>query len=210
MIGVTSPVWLPLTLIPFFLALPVIGVFFVKEKIQENQKSKAFAKDKSAYMSEKSEEFRIRLSSEKELREIVKQHLVVVQRYLQDIKIKIPAIIEADKMLLSQLRGEADERREAADYYLPINASVMNLRGEWAMFTYLEARPPDIDSADLSWEQNADSCIGKGAFATVFKGTLHNRSDGHSVALKDFKEELNVTNATRFRVEETILRKGSV
>ena len=206
LIAVTSPIWLPIGLVALTLSIPVLGVMAVKDKIEEKSKLRQYDKDKSGYLCQKSKDYLAVMTKGDNLRPYIKEQLEEVQLLLKQIKAKIPAIIVANRLLLAQLLIETCTKRQAEKFYRPINLESTIIRGNLAIFAIKEVRPVDINCAELEWKEDASSCLGRGGFATVYKGTMIRGGKEQAVALKVFNDVLNTSNARDFLTEDEILR----
>ncbi|XP_022806599.1 U-box domain-containing protein 35-like [Stylophora pistillata] len=209
LIGVTSPIWVPVGLVVLVVSVPVVGALPVKEKLEDWNRTRKYEKDKCGYMAKASQEYLKEAAEEQHLKSFVEEQLKEAQVCLHQVLHRIPQLIDEDKMLCKQLREENRSKKEIEDFYEPLHDKSVQLRDEMALFGIKEVRIMDISCNDLEWQD--DARLGTGAFATVYRGTLKIRGDDKpvDVAVKVWNEELNDATASGFLSETEILRKLS-
>ena len=204
-IGVTSPIWVPVGLVVLVVSVPVVGAIAVKEKLENWNKTRQYNKDKCAFMAKASREYLKETAEEQHLKSFVMEQLKEAQVCLKQVLDRIPQLIEADKMLCQQLRDENRSKKEVEDFYKPLQEMSVLIRDEMALFGIKEVRKMDISCDDLEWKD--DALLGGGAFAAVYRGKFKIRGDDKSVdvAVKVWNDELEVT-VSNFLSEAEILR----
>ena len=205
-IGVTSPIWVPVGLVVLIVGVPVVGALAVKEKLQDWSKTREYEKDKCGFMAKASKEYLAEATEEQNLRSYVVEQLKESQVCLKQVIARIPELIEADKMLCQQLIDEHRSKKEIQDFYRPLYQRSLQLRERLAMFGIKDVRTMDFSCKDLEWKDDRSSLLGAGAFASVYRGKLKLREGEQPVALKVWKEELNDSNASAFLAETDTLR----
>ena len=205
-IGVTSPIWVPVGLVVLIVSIPVVGAMTVKEKYQNWNQNREYEKDRSGFMAKASKEYLIEAAEEQNLRTYVVEQLKECQVCLRQVVARIPELIAADKMLCQQLRDENRSQKEIEDFYKPLCARSLQLRDRMAMFGIMEVRTMEISSNDLEWQDDKSSLLGAGAFASVYRGKLKLPEKKQPVALKIWKDQLNDYNASAFLAEAETLR----
>ena len=205
-IGVTSPIWIPVGLVVLIVSLPVVGAITFKETLENLSKTREYEKDKSGFMAKASKEYLTEFAEEQNLRSYVVEQLKECQVCLSQIVARIPALIAADKMLCQQLRDENRSEKEIEDFYTPLYQWSLQLRDRMAMFGIMEVGTMEISSNDLEWQDDSSSLLGTGAFASVYRGKLKLPEKEHPVALKVWKDQLNESNASAFLAEAETLR----
>ena len=205
-IGVTSPIWVPVGLVVLIVSVPVVGAMAVKEKYGNWSKTREYEKDKSGFMAKASKEYLTEVAEEQNLRSYVVEQLKECEVCLRQVVARIPELIAADKMLCQQLRDENRSRKEIEDFYKPLYQMSLQLRDRMAMFGISEVRTAEISSNDLEWKDDRGSLLGTGAFASVYRGKLKLPEKEQPVALKVWKEQLNDSNASAFLAEAETLR----
>ena len=204
-IGVTSPIWVPVALVVSIASVPVVGAMAVKEKYEDWRKRKEYQKDKSGFMVKASEEYLTEASVEQNLRSHVVEQLKDCQVCLRQVVARIREFIEAGKMLCQHMR-DVNRSQKKKDFYRRLNQRSLQLRSHMAMFGIKEVRTMDINCNDLEWKDDGNSFLGKGASAFVYRGKLKLQEDEQPVALKVWKEQLNESNASAFLAETDALR----
>ncbi|XP_058949859.2 dual serine/threonine and tyrosine protein kinase-like isoform X1 [Pocillopora verrucosa] len=206
-IGVTSPIWVPVGLVVLVVSVPVVGAIAVKEKLENWNKIRQYNKDKCAFMAKASQEYLNEAAEEQHLKSYVMEQLKEAEVCLKQVLERIPQLIEEDKMLCQQLRDENRSKKEVEDFYQPLHERSVKIRDEMALFGIKEVRTMDISCDDLEWQDYAP--LGKGAFAAVYRGKLKMRGKDKpvDVAVKVWNEELNEDTASDILSESEILRK---
>ena len=111
-IGVTSPIWIPLGLVALVIGAPILGIMALREKFQDNRKLKIYKQDRCAFMTKESAEYLDSVSNELVLRVFVDEQLREANLCLERIKARIPELIQADKMLCQQLNDERTGKKQ--------------------------------------------------------------------------------------------------
>ena len=205
-IRVLSPIWVPVGLVVLVVSAPVLGAIAVKEKLENWNKIRQYNKDKCAFMAKASQEYLNESAEEQHLKSFVMEQLKEAQVCLKQVLDRIPQLIEEDKMLCQQLRDENRSKKEVEDFYQPLHERSVKIRDEMALFGIKEVRTMDISCDDLEWQDYAP--LGKGAFASVYRGKLKMRGKDKpvDVAVKVWNEELNEDTASGILSESEILR----
>ncbi|XP_067035342.1 uncharacterized protein [Acropora muricata] len=206
-IGVTSPIWIPLSLVALVIGAPIVGIMALREKFQDNRKLKTYKQDRCAFMTKESAEYLDSVNDELILRVFVDEQLREAKLCLERIKARIPELIQADKMLCQQLNDERRGKKQLLDLYLPIQSKASELRGDLAVFGFKEVFGEDISLKTLDWQEDESHCLGSGAFGVVYKGTMTKHGRQKPVALKVYSEALHTTNACEILAEVELLRK---
>ena len=211
-IGVTSPIWLPLGLglgvVALVIGAPIVGVMAIKEKMEDRRKIRKYEADKRAYMAKLSAQYLHEAKNEDLLETFVRVQLEDAKLCLKQIEARIPELIQADKMLCEQLIDETRSQKEIEETYQPIMNGGSNLRGHLAVFGFTEVCANEISSEKLEWKEDASHRLGSGAFASVYKGTMRKRRADQPmpVALKVCNNALHETNASETMTEVQLLR----
>ena len=205
-VGVTSPIWIPLSLVALVIGAPVVGIKALKEKLQDRKKLNKYKEDKCAFMTKESAQYLDTANNEFVLRKFVIEQLREAQLCLQRIKARIPELIQADKMLCEQLNDETRGKKQLLDLYQPILSKASELRGNLAVFGFKEVFGEEISLKTLDWQEDESHRLGSGAFGVVYKGTMTKHGRKQPVALKVYSEALHATNACEVLVEVELLR----
>ena len=205
-IGVTSPIWVPLTLVALVIGAPVVGILSIKSKIEERSRIKKYERDKCAFMAETAADYLHDVTNESVLKVFVKDQLKEAKLCLKQIEARIPELIEADKMLFTQLLDERRSKEEIKELYQPIMDEASEIRGHLAVFAFKEIHAIDIGSEKLDWREETSSRLGSGAFAIVYQGKMRRKGKEQTVALKVCSDVLNFKNASVIMAEVELLR----
>ena len=206
MAGVTSPIWIPLSLVALVVGGPVVGIRALREKLQDRKKLNTYKQDKCAFMTKESAEYLNAANDQFVLRKFVTEQLREAQLCLQRIKARIPELIQADRKLCQQLIHQTRGKKQLLDLYQPLLEIASRLRGNLAVFGFKEVFGEDISRKKLDWQEDESHCLGRGAFAVVYKGTMTRNGSNQPVALKVYSEALHATNACEILAEVEILR----
>ena len=198
---VTSPIWVPIGLVGLIVSVPVVVAMAAKATLEEFGKIRVYENDKCGFMAQASKEFLTEAAEDQNLRLYVLEQLKECHVCLNQIVSRIPELIEADEMLCQQLVDETRSNEEILDFYRPLYQKSLKLRERMAMFGINDVRTMDISCSDLEWKGDESSLLGRGAFASVYRGKLKLREREKPVALKVWKEELNDSNASAFLAE---------
>ena len=205
-IGATSPIWVPLTLIALVIGVPVVGMLSIKRKIEDRSKIKKYERDKCAFMAVTAADYLDDVTNESVLKIFVKDQLKEAKVCLKQIEARIPELIEADKMLFLQLGDERRSKKEIQELYQPIMDEASDIRGHLAVFALNEIRTIDISSEELDWKEDVSSRLGCGAFANVYQGKMKRQGKEQTVALKVCSDVLDFKNASLIMAEVELLR----
>ncbi|XP_044180686.1 uncharacterized protein LOC114957362 isoform X1 [Acropora millepora] len=206
-VGVTSPIWIPLSLVALVIGAPVVGIMALTEKLQDKKKLKKYNEDRCAFMTKESAEYLDKVNNEIVLRQFVNEQLQEAKLCLEGIKARIPELIQADKMLCEQLGYETRGKKQLLRLYQPILSKASVLRGTLAVFGFNDVFGEEISLKTLDWQEDESHRLGSGAFAVVYKGTMTRNGPNQPVALKVYNKELSAMNACEILAEVELLRK---
>ena len=201
-LGVTSPLWVPITIAVGVLSVPVLGIMAIKNKVTDANMLRKYRKDPLGLLFVASIEYLNAMADQSGLLQFVKPQFDEAQRYLYHMQARIPEIIDADKKLISQLEKETRSKEEIYHFYLPINEECAGIKGKLDLFALKEIRRMDIHDGHLTWGQR----LGEGGFGAVYRGEWKNREGKINVALKVCQEVLDASNVGLYLEEEAILR----
>ena len=157
-------------------------------------------------MAEASQEYLNKVAEEQHLKSFVMEQLKEAQVCLRQVLDRIPQLMEESKILCQKLRDKNRSKKELKDFYKLLHEKSLQIRGEMALFGIKEVRAVDISCDDLEWQDHAP--LGRGAYATVYRGKLKIRGEDKpvDVAVKEWNEELTRSTASSFLSEAEILR----
>ena len=195
-IFVTSPIWVPLSLIVLVVGAPKVGVMAIMSKLEEKRRIRKYDEDKCAFMRQASDEYLNEVTKKEDvLMNFVKDQLKDAALCLKQIEARIPELIEADHSLCKQLLEEKKSTKDVRDTYIPILDAASEIRGRLAVFGLEEGLADGISSEILDLKGQSD-CLGRGAFASVYRGMMKTENgDEQTVAVKIFTESLKADNA---------------
>ena len=111
-IGVTSPLWVPISIAVGVLSVPVLGVMAIKNKVTDANMLRKYRKNPVGLLSVASIEYLNAMADQSEMLSFVKPQFEEAQRYLRHVQARIPEIINADRKLISQLEKETRSKEE--------------------------------------------------------------------------------------------------
>ena len=207
-IGVASPIWVPLSLVALVIGVPVVGVLAIKSKVEDKNRIKKYEIDKCAFMAATSADYLDDITNESVIREFVVEQLEEAQLCLRQIEARIPELIEADELLYNQLRDERRSLKDIQGLYQPSVDRASSIRGHLAVFGLKEIHALDISSEELDWKEDMSPRLWSGAFATVYQGKMkrHGVEETLTVALTVYNEVLDTVNANQIMAKVERLR----
>ena len=205
-IGVTIPIWAPLSLVTLVINAPVVGVLEIIKKLEDRGRRRKYSRDQCAFMAEASADYLNDATYKSVLTLFVKNQLNEATMCLKQIEDRIPELIEADKMLCKALSDVRLSQIEIQELYQPIMDEASNIRGHLAVFVLNDIRASDIRSEELDWKEEISSRLGCGVFAIVYQGKMKRQGQEQTVALKVCSEELDAHNAHLIMAEVELLR----
>ena len=205
-IGVTSPIWVPVSLVTLLIGAPAVGILEIKNKLENRSKIKKYERDKCAFMAEASADYLDDATNESELKVFVENQVNEAKLCLEQIEARISELIEADKMLYKELGDVRLSQIEIQKLYQPIVDEASDIRGHLAAFALNGIRAIDISSEELDWKEESSSRLGFGVFATVYQGKMKRQGNEQTVELKVCNEALDSKNASLIMEEVELLR----
>ncbi|PFX11235.1 Inhibitor of nuclear factor kappa-B kinase subunit epsilon, partial [Stylophora pistillata] len=210
MIGVTSPIWVPVGLAVLVGSVPVIGAVSLTKKVANMIDSRKYEKDKLGFIVQASREYLCNVAKEQQLWLFVEEQLKDVRVYLTQVSSRLREFIDADRMLCQQLRDEIRSGKEIKEFYGPLEEMSVRVKEKIALFFIREVQSLEISHNDLKWfEDDQSSLLGNGASASVYRGTFRipGQREPTQVAVKLWNKELNESTAIGFLSKTEILQK---
>ena len=138
-----------------------------------------------------------------------------VKDCLGQIKVRLPALIEADrelyselyKQLLVNLTQQTHSQEENKDRYQRILDEGSQSRDQLTLFGIKDVCTVKINHEELEWKEEMSSLLGRGPFSAVYQGTMRRCGKVVTVALKVCNEALNADKASEIMQEMKILRQ---
>ena len=205
-IGVTSPIWVPVSLVTLLIGVPLVGVLEIINRLGDRSRLEKYKKNKCSFMAKASADYLDDAGNESVLKVFVENQVNEVKLCLEKLEGRIPELIEADKMLCKELSNEKIPHIEIQELYQPIMDEASDIRGHLAVFALNDIRAVDISSEELDWEEEVSSRLGRGVFATVYQGKMRRQGEEQTVALKVWRKELDAHNASLIMEEVELLR----
>ena len=150
-----------------------------------------------------------------QLRKFVEGKLRDVKDCLGQIKVRLPALIEADRELYSELyeqllvnlTQQTHSQEENKHRYQRILDEGSQSRDQLALFGIKDVCTVKINHEELEWKEEKSSLLGRGPFSAVYQGTMRRCGKVVTVALKVCNEALNADKASEIMQEMKILRQ---
>ena len=195
-IFVTSPIWIPISLIILVVDAPKVGVMAIMSKLKDKGRIRDYDENKCAFMRDATTEYLSCVTKEEAaLMNFVRDQLRDAVLCLKQIETRIPELIEADKLLCEQLLEEKWSKKDVKDTYVPMLDAASEIRGRLAVFGFEEGLEAGISSEMLDLKGQSD-CLGRGAFASVYRRIMKTENgDEQTVALKICTSPLKADNA---------------
>ena len=211
-IGVTSPIWLPVGIAGLVIGMPVYGAITLKRKVSEKMNLDKYSEDPRSFLEKQSKVFLASLTQDKVLQYAEKQ-MEKSKNILSKYASFIPMLIEANQKMVSHLKSETRKQDEILQLYEPIESKARDIQEKMASLG-IELQLAAVDSSDLEWKNDNTSCLGEGEFSCVYKGKL--RNDGRKitllpdvqlhVAVKLFKQPFDFVNQRLYLHTERTIR----
>ena len=203
-----TPVWLrqglPSVVIRSLLSKLVSKL---RERLDSPRKLKKYQTDQCAYMSERCKASLKVLSDQIHLLPFITEQLEDSVRVLNQIKEKIPKLIEGDKQLYQQLLSDTRSKADIQNFYEPISKKLESLKEKVFVYAMTEIRRSDFSEGDLKWTEDSRSIVGNGTFSTVYAGELSRKEEKEiKVALKVYTDLLSEENVFQFWNEDMTMR----
>ena len=206
-IGVTSPIWVPVSLVTLLIGVPVVGVLEIINRLGERSRLEKYKRDECAFMAKASADYLDDAANESVLKVFVENQVNEAKLCLETIEGRIPELIEADKMLCKELANVRLSQEGIQELYQPIKDEASDIRGHLTVSALNGIRVIDINSEELDWKEKVSSLLGRGTFAAVYQGKMRRQGEKEkTVALKVCRKELDAHNASLIMEEVELLR----
>ena len=206
-IGVTSPIWVPVSLVTLLIGVPLVGVLEIINRLGDRSRLEKYKRDKCAFMAKASADYLDDAANESVLQVFVENQVNEAKLCLEKIEGRIPELIEADKMLCKELANVRLSQEEIKELYQPIKDEASDIRGHLAVSALNGIRVIDISSEELDWKEEVSSLLGRGTFAAVYQGKMRRQGEEEqTVALKVCRKQLDARNAILIMEEVELLR----
>lgn len=205
----TAPVWLRQGLASVVVGSPLgsFGLAKMKKKLHYKPKLRRYKDDPYEYLSNRSRKSLKVIATQDKLLPFINQQLQDSVEFLNNIKAKIPKLLESDEQLYQKLLEENRTKTQMQEIYQPLESRVEFLTRDLTNYHLTEMRKSDFTEHELKFDGHMDSIIGSGTFSTVYKGALTRQGEpAVDVALKVFKDPVTTSNVWHFVDEEKTLR----
>ena len=117
-IGVTSPIWVPVSVVTLLISIPVVGVVEIMNRLGERSRLEKYKRDRCAFMAKASADYLDDAAKESVLKVFVENQVNEAKLCLEKIEGRIPELIEADKMLCKELSNVRLSQKEIQESYI--------------------------------------------------------------------------------------------
>ena len=131
-IGVTIPIWVPVSVVTLLLGAPVVGVLEIITRLEERSRLEQYKRDECAFMAKASADYLDDAAKESVLKVFVENQVNEAKLCLEKLELRIPELIEADKMLCKELSKVSLSQKEIQELYQPIMDKASDIRGHLA------------------------------------------------------------------------------
>ena len=187
----------------------VFGNMGFKPKNMAHYKAKleSYTDDPCDYMSRRSRKCLKVIATSDRLLPFINEQLEDAVQFLNQIKEKIPKLMEGDKQLYQHLLVDKRAKSEVQEIYEPLDQQTECLQRSMTVYNLKEVRKSDFTKDELKCDEMWESVIGNGSFSTVYKGVLAREGKPEiKVALKRYRDPLTTQNVWHFVGEEGALR----
>ena len=203
-----TPVWLRQGLASVVIRSPLSKlVSKLKERLDFSRKLSKYQTDPYTHMSERCTASLEILSDQDHLLPFITEQLEDSVQVLNQIKEKIPKLIEGDEELYRQLLSDTRSKADIQNFYEPIGEKLESLKGEVIVYALKEIRRSDFSDGDLKWTEDDRSIVGRGSLSTVYSGVLSPKEEKEiKVALRVHTDLLSKENVGQFWNEDMTMR----
>ena len=203
-----TPVWLRQGLASVIIRSPLSKlVSKLKERLDFSRKLSKYQTDPCTHMSERCTASLEILSDQDRLLPFITEQLEDSVQVLNQIKEKIPKLIEGDEELYRQLLSDTRSKADIQNFYEPIGEKLESLKGEVIVYALKEIRRSDFSDGDLKWTEDDRSIVGRGSLSTVYSGVLSRKEEKEiKVALRVHTDLLSKENVGQFWNEDMTMR----
>ena len=203
-----TPVWLRQGLASVVIRSPLSKlVSKLKERLDFSRKLSKYQTDPCTHMSERCTASLEILSDQDRLLPFITEQLEDSVQVLNQIKEKIPKLIEGDEQLYRQLLSDTRSKADIQNFYEPIGEKLESLKGEVIVYALKEIRRSDFSDGDLKWTEDDRSIVGRGSLSTVYSGVLSPKEEKEiKVALRVHTDLLSKENVGQFWNEDMTMR----
>ena len=135
-IGVTIPIWVPVSVVTLLIGAPVFGVLEIITRLEERSRLEQYKRDECAFMAKASADYLDDAAKENVLKVFVENQVNEVKLCLEKLELRIPELIEADKMLCKELGNVKFSRIEKQRLYQPIMDKASAIRGHLSVSAF--------------------------------------------------------------------------
>ena len=206
-IGLAMPVLVPLGVVAGMFVLPVAGVRAIRAKLQEMRLLKEYRQNKSEALAVMTDEILENFLERSNLTKLIQSQLQVVTKSLDRMIRSIPAIIDADRIMIDKLQQEREKTEVSlAEEYIPYYQKCLELQGKLDYFFVSNIRQYDVAFSDVTWDPSCPP-IASGTFGDVYPARWRG-DDGSEKqsAIKIRREHVDERNVSDILIEEDNLR----
>ncbi|KAI8481157.1 MAP kinase kinase kinase [Branchiostoma belcheri] len=207
-IGLMSPIWLPVGIaVSAVVAIPVLAYLDIKavrKKLASEKHLAVYRADKVQYMQQRVSTAMQRFSEKENMCQYVQAKLRNTADFLVKLEKIIPALIEADRSLVSSLQKEERSNEQLMLTYRPIYKTFMNLQGLLSAFEYQHVRDYDISESNIT---QSGVEVSDGLFSMLYSVNIQRESTTEVLSCKEYRARLDADSAATIKKEEEFLRR---
>ncbi|KAI8480946.1 MAP kinase kinase kinase [Branchiostoma belcheri] len=207
-IGLMSPIWLPVGIaVSAVVAIPVLAYLDIKavrKKLASEKHLAVYRADKVQYMQQRVSTAMQRFSEKENMCQYVRAKLRNTADFLVKLEKIIPALIEADRSLVSSLQKEERSNEQLMLTYRPIYKTFMNLQGLLSAFEYQHVRDYDISESNIT---QSGVEVSDGLFSMLYSVNIQRESTTEVLSCKEYRARLDADSAATIKKEEEFLRR---
>ena len=201
-IGLTSPLWLPLLVVAATLMAPFVGTYTLYNRLFARIRLHKFRQDRQRSMERWLTRMINNLKEDGIRRDIVADHMTDVVAFIRQFEQKIPELIASSEALIARAHDESAKTDEILKQYDPLRLKLDATYGQRNLYYYDHILPNEADVHTSRDVVNDWLYLASGTFADVYSGFM----DGRSVAVKVFKESVDLNSVTDMILERKLLR----
>lgn len=189
MLGVFSPLWVPIVTAASLLFLPVGIGMFVKETMKARDLRKNYMKDKASFMQDWTDEIMTKVFTHESIKAFINSSYLALFKIsiIQLCEEYIPKQIAADKRQVNLIANDRRSSQEILKSFQPLQNGLRKMLAKLLLFKLEHMAKDVIDIAEL--KQTGQ--IGGGNFSNVYMATWKQDNTVSQVALKVLKTNLN-------------------
>ena len=204
LLGVFSPLWVPVVTVASVLFLPVGIGMVIRETLKAREQRMAYMADKAKFMSNWTDEIMGKVFTEENIKAFIDNSYFELFKIsiLQLCDEYIPKQIASDRRQVTNIANDQRTSQEIVSSFQPLQKGVREMLAKLKFF-HLEYMAKDVIPAGCLQQQRL---VGSGNFSNVYIATWNHDNVVHHVALKALKKKLSGVEMYTQLVEVETLR----